>query len=690
MKPIFRSNTEFDGVTVVDPIHRRQFPIRTSGPVDPRPTDVDQFYFPVDSAVEFATDTVVLPYVVITHVRSVDGTFLSKAEDFSYEQFPEGKYLLELNAPIRIYLRVSGEMTLASSAEHMAFDFDTKTRVRMGARSYHEQPEATVTTTSSPRDVMAAVSTFGSALKTLSCERSLPSLRGHPPRIELGDELYVPDEIAAPETGVRIEVPPELPKIYSASTLAYYLGATVVPGDDPRLVTDRGFVHSLNHPERGYEGEIERILLQSLLFDCVTRTEGLYQIPLHERDAIEPHLDIPLDELYELDLAERVETYLDVPFDDVREHVPTWLLSTTVTDEIANVRALPYLANNLSLVTTPREHNRHEPAPETPAPIDSFLRGAEARRGERHAEPDPYVAPTMTNSLEHAWLGRGMPIGANKLLERAFENRLERSSSTEGIDITVVCNESEMSPEYDAGDALYGKRDELAFDIDVHRNLSVDELASVLTTPTDFLHYIGHIEDGNFICRDGKLDVESIDDVAVDTFLLNGCRSYEQGIALIDSGSIGGVVTYSEITNKSAIEIGRTIARLLNRGFSLRSALTVVRDQQMVGNQYIVVGDGSIEIAQSESGTPFVCHLEREDSGRYELRITTYPTVESGMGALFTPFISDIETYFLSGGEVSTFSVDEETLVRFLRLEQIPVIVDGELSWSTEVNPGLL
>jgi hypothetical protein len=690
MKPIFRRSSELTGVTVVDPIHRRRFPIRTSDPVDPRPTDLDQFYFPVDNAAEFTTESLVLPYVVITHVRSVDGTFLTKAEDFSYEQYPDGEYLLELNAPIRIYLRVSGALTLASSAEHMAFDFDTETRVRMGARSYHEQPEATVTTTSSPRDVMAAVSTFGSALKTLSCERSLPSLRGHPPRIELGEELHVPDELAPPETGVRIELPPELPMIYSASPLAYYLGATMVPGDDPRLVTDRGFVHSLDHPERGYEGEIERVLVQSLFFDCVTRTEGLYQIPLHERRAIEPLLDVSFDELYELDLAEQVETYLDTPFDVVREHVPTWLLSTTVTDDITKVRAIPYLVNNLSLISTPSESHRHESAPETPTPIDSFLRGAETRRGERHAEPDPYVAPTRTNSLEHAWLGRGMPIGANKLIERAFENRLERSSSTDGIDITVVCNEREMSPEYDAGDALYGKRDELSFDIDVYRNLTVDELESVLTTSTDFLHYIGHIEDGHFICQDGKLDVESIDDVAVDTFLLNGCRSYEQGIELINSGSIGGVVTYSEITNKSAIEIGRTIARLLNRGFSLRSALTVVRDQQMVGNQYIVVGDGSIEIAQSESGTPFVCHLDTNGGGRYELRITTYPTIESGMGALFTPFISDIETYFLSGGDVSTFSVDKDTLVQFLRLEQIPVIVDGDLTWSTELNLELL
>ncbi len=710
MKPIFRRSVEGTGLTVVDPIHRRQFPIRTPNPVSPLPAAADQFYFPVDNAAEIRAERLVLPYIVITHVRGVDGTVLAKAEDFSYEQFPEGEYVIELNAPIRIYLRVGSELTVASSADRMEFDFGAETNVRIGARSYHEQPEAAVTTTEDPRDVMAAVSTFGSSLKTLSCERSLPSLRGHPPTIELGDELHIPDELVSPETGVRIELPPELSMIYSASSLAYYLGASVVPSDEPKLVTDRGFVHPIDHPERGFEGEIERVLVQSLFFDCVTRTEGLYQIPLHERQAVEPLLDLSFGELYERELAEQIETYLDVPFDTIREQVPTWLLSTTVTDDIANVETIPYLVNNLSLISTPNETNRQQSAPKTPTPIDSFLRGAQLQRGQRPAEeyptegrpakeqsskgrqtesdPDPYVAPTSTNTLERAWLGKGMPLGANKLRKRAFENKLERSSSTDGIDITVVCNESEMSPEYDAAEDLYGKRDELDFDIDVHRNLSTDELESVLTTPTDFLHYIGHIEDGQFICRDGRLDIESVDSVAVDTFLLNGCRSYELGIKLIDSGSIGGIVTYSEIANKSAIAIGRTVARLLNRGFSLRSTLTIVRQQQLVGNQYIVVGDGSIEIAQSESGTPYLCHLDTspEDGDGYELRITTYPTVDSGMGALFTPFLNSIETYFLSGGDVDTFHVDKETLIQFLRLEQTPILIDDELTWSTELH----
>jgi hypothetical protein len=35
----------------------------------------------------------------------------------------------------------------------------------------------------------------------------------------------------------------------------------------------------------------------------------------------------------------------------------------------------------------------------------------------------------------------------------------------------------------------------------------------------DFLHYIGHIDADGFECRDGRLDVRTLDRVGVDAFL---------------------------------------------------------------------------------------------------------------------------------------------------------------------------
>ncbi|WP_227380129.1 hypothetical protein [Haladaptatus halobius] len=677
-------------MTIVDPIQRRQYPLQTSTNVQPIPTDIDQFYFPVDSATKLTTDSLVLPYVVGIYVRTLDGNILVEAEEFAYEVLPEREYLIELNGPIKVYLRVTSELTIASSSERMELDFGTSTQVHIGARSYHERPGATITTTATPQDMMDAISTFGSALKTTSCERSLPSLRGHPPRIELGDEFRIPNEISPPDTGVRIEVPPKLNKIYPVSTLAYYLGANVVRGDRPRLVTDRGFSHTLNHPVWGFEDEVERVFKQIFFFDCITRTEGYYGVELYERQEIEDHVDLLFDELYEKSLAEQLETYLDVPFEVIQEYLPTWSLTTYTTDELQNIESLPYVVNDLSIIRAVENKQNHGTAVESPNAISGFMRGTEAGdRGKSDIDCISYVAPPETNSLEQAWVGTGNPVGANKIIRKAFDNKFNRTTSTEGIKITVVCNEPEMSPEYDDGENLYGERDELEFDIDVYRNLSVNELRTVFTTETDFLHYIGHIKENEFVCRDGRLDVGTLNEVAVDTFLLNGCRSYEQGKRLIDVGSIGGVVTYSQVGNTSATAIGRVIARLLNRGFSLRSALTLAREHQIVGNQYTVVGDGSIEIAQSESGTPMLYQINSPApnfNGKHELQITTYPTSDLGMGALFKPFLEDVETHFLSGGQIPKFSLSSVALAQFLRLEKLPAIINGDFVWSTELN----
>ncbi len=684
MKPIFRSSGD-SSITIIDPIQRRQYPLQLSMSPRLEPADTEQFYFPVDNAVTLSTENIVLPYVVGVHVRTLEGETIVRAEEFAYEELPEQEYIVELNGRIKVYLRVTSELTIASSTERMELDFGTTTRVQVGARSYHERPGTTITTTTEPSDVMKAISTFGSALKTTSCERSLPSLRGHPPQIELGDELQIPEELSTPESGITIEIPPKIEMIYPVSTLVYYLGANVIPGNRPRLITDRGFCRAFDRSVRAFESEVEQVFKQIFFFDCITRTEGYYQIELNERQAIEKYVDFAFDELYQKPLAEQIEAYLDVPFHLIKKFLPTWPLTTYATDELRNVESLPFLANNFSLIRMAKKQE-HKTEMTFPDPVSGFLRSSGTEdRGHSVDEYKSYVSPPETDSLERAWLGTGNPLGANKIIKDAFDNKLDRDSSTDGIKIAVVCNESEMSPEYDDGDNLYGERDELEFNIDVYRNLSVDELETVFATETDFLHYIGHLTDDGFVCRDGGLDIKDVDDVAVDTFLLNGCRSYEQGKQLIEAGSIGGIVTYSHIGNKSATTIGRLIARLLNRGFSLRSALTLAREHQIVGNQYLVVGDGSVEIAQSENGTPMKCSIESGSiDDDFEVKLTTYPTLEQGMGSLYRPYIDEIQPYFLTGGDLPTFTLSDDSLSQFLRLEQVPVLFENDLGWSTE------
>ncbi|WP_458210437.1 hypothetical protein [Haladaptatus sp. NG-SE-30] len=375
---------------------------------------------------------------------------------------------------------------------------------------------------------MAAISTFGSALKTFSPERSFPTLRGHPPAIELGDELNIPPQLERPESGVELILPPEYRYIYVAAPLAYYLGATMVPGDRPLLRTTTGFEYPLDEPH-DFDTQVERILKQVFVLDCVTRTEGYYPVALAERDALEPKLDIDFEHLYEQPLAEQIEQYLQIPYETIESQIPEWQLTSHVTLTPDSVEMLPYLVDDLAIIRSPQAETIPQSAVETIAVEDffrddEFTRGAEAQSSETVA--DSFVQPEATTSTCQAWVGDDTPVGANKIVPAAFKNRLDRSPSSGDISITVVCNDTAMDAERDAIDEIYGSRDELPFNIQIHYSLSTTALEDVLSTPTDFFHYIGHIDDGGFRCTDGTLDAGTLESVQVDAFFLNACQSY--------------------------------------------------------------------------------------------------------------------------------------------------------------------
>ncbi|WP_458206481.1 hypothetical protein [Haladaptatus sp. NG-SE-30] len=701
MKPTF-SQTDGSRLAVFDPIHDRRFELETSSSIRPRHISTDEFHIPADSAVEIDTTHLILPYFLETHVRSGDGTLICELERDVRNELPTAEYSIELHAPIKLTLRVESEVMITSSLERVRFDFDDETTVQVGARSYHELPAETVTTTPDPEDVMAAISTFGSALKTTNPERSFSTLRGHPPAIELGDDLHVPDEIEPPDTGIQIQIPPERERAYVTAPLAYYLGAQVVPGERSRIVTDRGFEHPLP-TDRRFDAEVERILKQSLFFDCLVRTEGLYPVELHERRAIDGNVELPFVDLYDASLAERIAAYLSIPFDEIRDEIPTWRLAVSVSPEAKNVTSLPYLVDELAVLKRAKTGATQRTPSTIPSCVDEFVRST---GNGRSVEPDrstglprgrettdePYVTPPEFDALEQAWLGTGRPFGANKLLRRAFDNRGERMMTADEIDIEIVCNDDRMRAEYDLdGRALYGRRDELPFDITIHENLTTSALERLLASEIDFLHYIGHIEDQGFVCTDGTLDAHSLEETGVETFFLNGCNSYQQGLGLVENGSVGGIVTHGDVGNDGAIVVGRQVARLLNAGFSLRSALAVVEEQRIVAKQYTVIGDGGVEVAQCEAGTPVVYHLRTDNlTDEYHIQITTYPTARPGIGSLYIPYIDHVDTYFLTGGSLPEFSVSAAELVYLFQLEHLPVFYDGELHWSSELSFELL
>jgi len=677
------------GLELVDRIEQNRCEVRTPAPVEPTPGAPRDFRFPVDDAIRFEATELALPNVSGVLVRDESGSIVDQVFQLESTELPHGSYDVELLTQFKTYLSVESSVEVISNATEFSLEFGDETTVHLAARSNHERPAVRVQTTEDPVDMMRAIETFGSALKTTTPDRAFPSLRGHPPAVDLGDSVNVPASIEPPDTGVTVEVPALRETVYPAAPLAYYLGADLEPGPSPRLVTDEGFEYSLDGQE-GYERTVERTLKHLFFLDCVVRTEGLYRVDLHERMELERVLDLDIPGLYDRPLEEQVRAYLDVPFEAISPYVPDWRLTVHVQPGPSTVEQLPFVVDDLAVVRTQATaRSTGTSSRPTTAAADGgeqFTRSASSPS----ATPDvDYVEPEETDSLEQAWIGDDIPVGASKLTLQAFQNRLDREPVDGDISITIVLNDPRMDEERDLADRAYGNRENLPFEVHVERDVTIEELRELLQEDIGFLHYIGHTERDGFECADGKLDARELEETGVQAFLLNACNSYEQGLGLIDAGAVGGIVTLSDVINDGAVKIGETMARLLNAGFPLRAALTIAREESVLGGQYIVVGDGGMTVAQPASGTPILLDLEDAREG-YEVEIETFTTDVSGLGSLFRPRLESVDRYYLSSGTISRFAVSGTELLQFLQLEDIPIRVDGDVRWSPSVAMDLL
>lgn len=689
----FDTLEEPPGLEIIDRLEQLRYQLRTPEPVRPTPISPAEFLFPAGKGVRVTTESLVLPDGVSIFVRDGDGDMVTEVQHLDSVRLEDGSYILDLSSQVKTYIEMEGPVEITVDLFDISVEFDSPTQIDIGFRSRHTRPAATVTTTTDPVDMMTAIATFGSALKSTSPERSFPTLRGHPPTIELGSSLSIPEQLEPPDTGVTIAVPPRYDRIFPVAPLAYYLGADVVSGPQAQVRTDRGFTHSLDCTA-GFEQAVERTLKQVFFLDCVTRTEGFYAVTLSERRELEREVDLDWGTLYELPVADRIERYLSVPYDLLEDQIPQWRLTANVEPVAETVEQLPFVVDDLAVVRT-----KETPQPaSTPsdATISSDFSDEVLTRSTSSPSPQTrsstaqsddeatYVEFEPADSLEQAWIGSGIPIGASKLIPAAFHNRLDRDVTAGDIAISVVLNDARMDAERDVVADVYGNRENLPFDVTISRNLTVGELEDRLRKDCDFLHYIGHTDRDGFECADGKLDVHTLDDVNVDSFLLNACSSYHQGLGLIEAGSIGGIVTLTDIINDDAVAIGETIARLLNSGFPLRAALSIAREESVLGGQYIVVGDGGMTVTQSPSRTPNLVEI-KSTNRNYEVTIHTFATDTAGLGTMYVPNIGENTDYILASND-RTYSVPKTELQNFLDLQNVPVRSDTGLSWSNVLS----
>lgn len=666
------------GVVIHDPIENSRFEIYTKGPPDVFPADKNNFYFPVDTAVSVTQSRFTIPLVANFLIRDEHGNLVTDLAGQDDVELPNGRYNIEFaSAPMKLYMSVEGTVQIRRDGQELHISVSSN-QVSLGARSFHEHPAGMIYISDKPEELMQGVSLLGSALKTLSPERSFPTLRGHPPLIQLGESFSAPPEITRPDLDIQIVVPPTKRYIFSVASLAYYLGAEVVSGSNPRIVTS-GFEYPI--PRDRFEREVNRLLRHLVFLDCITRTEGYYQIELYERQKVEEHLSLPWGDLYNRPIEERTQAYLDVDYEAIKPYIPTWGLTADLSPQFVNAQALPFLANDLALIRV--SEAEYEWIPPIPDNVSDLLRGSCNNR-DPTSDSENIFTPMETESLEHVYLGNGYPLDSSKATIKSYYRRLDRSTpSTSNIQVHVVCNDDEMSDE-EIVESFYGVRDMFDFDVELHYDLSTCQMQELLAEPSDFVHFVGHITEDGIQCPDGYLDTNSVAEVNTKAFLLNACRSYEQGMELVQKGCLGGIVTLAEVSNKPAVRVGRTLARLLNHGFPLRAALAVAKKKSLTGYQYIVVGDGSLQLVQTKTGSAMTVAVERLEGTECEVSFRTFPTPGYGVGAIMSPNINTDGLRFLHPGSTKTFKIAREDLQQLLSQENLPVEMDGHVYWSDE------
>lgn len=679
----FSTLEDGSGLCIVDPVERRRYGLTTPARVDPVPVDASLLGAPVDAAVRITTSAVTLPKRETVHVRDATNAPVTHTYD-EVRSLPDGHYLVDVTAAVKLYLRVDAPVTVRPSPQATAIEFDGPTAVVVGARSPHRRPSGTVTTTEDLDDLRRAVASLGSALKTTSPERSYSTLRGHPPRLELGDAWSRPDHLAPPSTGVTVEVERSLDDLLVAAPLSFYLGADVTWGAR-RLSTDDGFAYPLA-VGHDLETGVERALKQTFLLDCLVRTEGLYPMDLDERRRFEARFDGHLDlaDLYDRPPAERLERYLEVPYRAVADLVPAWSAEAYVEPEPDAVTYLPFLLDTLSTVRTtgPRRLEGQGRARRAPRHDGGATRRAEAV--DASSSPDQHLLlPETSDAVTRTWVGDGVPLGASKALAAGFEHRLDREPRDGDIRLQVVCNDAGMRDERDAVRDHYRARRDYPFDVAVGTDLSVEELRTALERDVDLFHFIGHVDRRGFRCHDGWFDAEDCTVVGADVCLLNSCRSHEQGEALVRRGAVAGIVTVTEVLNHHAAAIGRTLALFLHHGFPLYAALEVVRDTHLFGDAYALLGDPHVALFQPTTTTPEYLELESRGADAMTLTHRTFLSHWVGLGSAVAPPYLDGERHHLVGGAISTVSVSPDELEGLLALP-LPLREGSDLRFSLE------
>ncbi|MDZ7702108.1 MAG: hypothetical protein U5J98_08610 [Halobacteriales archaeon] len=640
----------------------------------------------VDGLVRGRTRRVAFPEAAVTIERAGDRRWRQFDDRAGRAELPGGPAVLKVEMSIIVYLGLAAPCVIEQSPDDgsIAVEFERPAPVTLGFRSRIDRPRETVTVPPTLEGARTAIQWQAAGLAADTPDKSYPSKRLHPPAVAFGERTAVPEAVrtAGVTSDVTIEVPESLAALFVTAPLSCYLQAELelAPVAAVRLTApalDRPLWLGRKAP---LERDIAALLARAFYLDCLVRDAGPYGVDLREAELLD-ELGLDPVALYGRPQGDRLAAYLGADYSRVAGRLPDWHLSTVVEPAIESVPTLPYLLSRLSLIQRPDPVAMGRRSLVAESVEDSYV--ASSREWGSPPRYDLVRNRLRLGELQ-GWLAEGTPVGAFRATQSAFEHRVGYHERSEGPRrVVVVINDEAMLEEREAVERIYRSRSaELAIDVRVEESLTRAGLREVFASPVDFLHYVGHCDADGLRCADGSVSTADLEGTEVQTFFLNACGSFEQGLALVRRGSVAGAVTLADVLNREASRVGMTFARLVMHGFSVSRALRLASRQSLTNRFYGVVGDGTHRLAQGEDAFPAELTAEAVSADEFAVRFE-FPALNVP-GGIAKPRHPRAAPFVLRGCPAEAV-LDRAAFVAFLRTVEVPVILANEFHWSTDL-----
>ncbi|MDB2242048.1 hypothetical protein [Halorubrum ezzemoulense] len=667
-------------LTVRDVIEGEEMPLIVDREPELCPALPELFPSPVDGAVSFEAESLVIPEYASIVFRDVDGDHVARHNDSI--ELERGSYCIEVDGVTKVLIRVTDVEIAATGGggpDPVTISFDRPRSVSVGARSFHERPEATITVPDDPAALTEAVSLLGSSIKEFSPERSWPTLRGYPPRIERGDSLDVPSPLSVPDTGVEVVVRPTYADVYRLSTLSYYLGARMVTGDAPAIRLDTGYEERLPTEGEALEERVTELLRTWFLLDTLVRTEGYVPSDRYEYDAVGPDLPFYPPNLADQSMSERLMEYLEVDAETVAPHLPAWPTEAVLRPVSASAELLPHLAHVLAPVRV--RGNAGSSASDAPVGLAT----------SPQASTDPSAFDSSDTSSGPGARSRSdrvpspdadpIPAGASVISADAYENRLRRPVPERGtLSVAFLFADGDRARSVRESMVEPARLDGIG-SLDVTVSPSPDAVAETLSDPALDVVFCGASVTAGITEADGSLRLDGRTE-APNLTVFEGTRTTAAGVDAVERGGAGAI----HLGDSVSPERLRTMIGLLTAGSSIGVATQLSLRDRPVTARY--VGDPGTAIAV-DRGLPtqlYSCRSQATDT--YRVGCWSFLSTEVLIGSeyQFTGVFSDRKSV-LNGTGVKAGITDASGILD-IHSDKSPVLEfpDEIVLWSDDLS----